>query len=101
MNHAVDALNDALRRLQEDPSDPISLANVDLDTGRQEKPGDYPLADETYFRLLKQLTAKPESTISRNLKENILEYYAGEAREQGPVLERLAVIEKMKARDDR
>ena len=101
VNLAVDALNDTLRRLQEDANDPISLANLDLDTGRQEKPGDYPLADETYLRLLKQLTAKPESTISRNLKQNILEYYAGEAQEQGPVLERLAVIEKMKARDDR
>jgi hypothetical protein len=81
--------------------DPISLANLDLDTGRQDKPGDYPLADETYARLLEQITAKPESSISRNLKQHILEYYAGASQEQEPILERLAVIEKMKARDDR
>ena len=101
VNQAVDALNDALRRLNEDGSNPVSLANLDLDTGRQDKPGDYPLADETYARLLEQITAKPESTISRNLKHHILEYYAGKSQEREPILERLALIEKMKTRDDR
>jgi Zinc dependent phospholipase C len=101
VNQTVDALNDTLRRLREEAGDPISLANLDLDTGRQEKPGDYPLADETYADLLKQITAKSESTISKTLKQHILEYYAGASQEQEPVLERLALIEKMKSKEDR
>jgi len=101
VNQAVDVLNDTLRRLREDAGDPISLANLDLDTGRQDKPGDYPLADETYARLLEQITVRPDSTISRNLRQHILEYYAGASQEQEAILERLALIEKMKTRDDR
>jgi hypothetical protein len=101
VNQTVDALNNTLRTLQEDRSDPISLTNLDLDTGRQDKPGDYPLADETYARLLEHITAKPENTISRNLKQHILGYYAGTSIEIEPILERLAVIEKMKIRDER
>jgi hypothetical protein len=101
VNQAVNALNETLHRLQENGSDPIPLANLDLDTGRHEKPGDYALADETYARLVEQIAAKPETTISRTLKQHILEYYSGTSQEHEPILERLALIEKMKTREDR
>jgi hypothetical protein len=101
VNQTVDALNDTLLRLREDAGDPIFLANLDLDTGRQEKPGDYPLADETYADLLKEITEKSENTISKTLKEHILEYYAGTSQEREPLLARLALIEKMKTKEDR
>ncbi len=96
VNQTVDALNDTLHKMRADADDPISLANVDLDTGRHEKAGDYPLADDAYARLLKQITAKPARTISVDLKQHILEHYKGASQEPEPIVEHLAAIERMK-----
>jgi hypothetical protein len=100
MNRTVDELNEKLRQLREQGSDPISLANLDLDTGSQDKIGDYPLADQTYAKLLERLTAKPQSAISRDLKQDILAHYGAPPEAQKPVLERLALIQKMKTKED-
>jgi hypothetical protein len=106
VNHTVDVLNKMLRKMREDASDPIALANLDLDTGKQERWGDYPLADETYAKLLERITARPEVAIARDLKQHILEYYgnapAGDPPEgHEPLLQRLAIVQKMKIRDER
>jgi hypothetical protein len=100
MNHTVDVLNETLHKLREEENDPVSLANLDLDTGRQEKLGDYTLADQTYAKLLERIIASPQNTISRELKQDILEYYGDSPEGREPVLEELALIQKMKTRDE-
>ena len=101
VNRTLDAFNEILRGLRERPTDPVSLANVDLDTGKQEHAGDYALADETYAKLLEHITSQPERAISRDLKDHILQYYGGAPDERGPILERLAAVQKMKSKDER
>lgn len=101
VNRTVDVLNETLRKLRDDADDPISLANLDLDTGKQDKPGDYRLADDAYAKLLERLTTKPGVAISRNLRQHILEYYGNSPEEQESVLQRLNLIQNMKTRDER
>jgi len=77
------------------------LANVDLDTGKRTKAGDYPLADEAYAQWLGRLTSKPNRTISESLKQHVLNYYeaAGiSGDDSGEISSRLATLEKMKVR---
>lgn len=101
MNHTVDVLSGTLRTLREDRVDPVSLANLNLDTGKQDTFGDYPLAEETYAKLLERVTAKPQSAISEDLKRDILAHYGNPSDEREAVLERLTLIQKMKTREDR
>ena len=100
VNHTVDVFRDTLHKaLDEGVNDPVALANVDLDTGKRSKAGDYPLADEAYAQLLQRITSKPNRGISENLKRHILTYYktAGISEdENGEISSRLAMLEKMK-----
>jgi hypothetical protein len=102
VNHTVDVFRDTLHKaIEEGSNDPVELANVDLDTGRPVKAGDYPLADEAYAQLLGRLTSKPNRAISESLKQQILNYYqkAGMSGEDGgEISSRLATLEKMKVR---
>jgi hypothetical protein len=77
VNRSVDVFQDVLHRLGDENAAPITLANIDLDTGNRVKLRDYPLADQTYARLLKRLTSKPERSIPEALKRNIIDYFAG------------------------
>lgn len=78
VNHTVDLLRETLhQRLSNSDPHAALLANVDLDTGNPAKFGDYPLADQTYAQLLSQLASSPDRSIPADLKQNILEYYAG------------------------
>ncbi len=76
VNHAVDIYRDLLTRLRNGTGTPLSLANLDLDTGEISKPGTYPLTDKTYARLLDRLTSRPERTIPPRLKQNVIAYYS-------------------------
>jgi hypothetical protein len=76
VNRSVDVYRDLLDKMRQGVDSPLSLANLDLDTGNITKPGTYPLTDETYARLLGRLTAKPERIVPALLKNNILEYYS-------------------------
>jgi hypothetical protein len=76
VNHAVDIYRDLLTRLRNGTGTPLSLANLDLDTGEISKPGTYPLTDKTYARLLDRLTSRPERTIPPRLKRNVIAYYS-------------------------
>jgi hypothetical protein len=64
----------AVARGSGDPRHP--LKNRDLDTGAVVKPGEYPLTDETYCKLVHRLAAKPTQAIPPGIKEDILAYYA-------------------------
>jgi hypothetical protein len=53
-----------------------SLPNLDLDTGEKVKPGAYRLTDETYARLVEEITRQPSRQVPVGLKRDILNYYA-------------------------
>jgi zinc dependent phospholipase C len=77
VNHTVDAFCGLLHKMALDYGTPVQLANVDLDTGKYVKLGDYRRTDQTYAALLKHITSKPRRIIPKDLKQNIIEYYAG------------------------
>ena len=76
VNHTVDVYRDLLAKMKNRVDSPLSLANLDLDTGEMTKPGSYPLSDKTYAELLRRLTANPERIVPVRLKKNILDYYS-------------------------
>jgi hypothetical protein len=59
-------------------SDRIShyIANRDLDTGEPVRPGGYPLTDNTYARLLAEVTHHPKNAVPAQLKHDLAAYYA-------------------------
>jgi hypothetical protein len=75
VNHTVDVFRDLLQQLAAGSGSSLTLANIDLDTGDRVTLGSYPLADQTYERLLARITAKPERRLPAKLKENVLDYY--------------------------
>ena len=97
VNHTVDVFNETLRNLLQDANASISLANLDLDTGKRVRIGEYPLADQTYAKLLERLTSEPGHTIPQDLKQHILDYYGDLAEARDSEVERLTLIQKMKA----
>jgi hypothetical protein len=73
LNRSIDALRLDLNHFDHIGRD---LPNRDLDTGLKIKPGGYRLTDETYARLLANLTAKPKQIIPVILQQDILSYYS-------------------------
>ncbi len=62
--------------LQQERAGPLELANVDFDSGKETKPGEYSLTDETYARLLGQLAERKFDLTSSDLRDNILKFYS-------------------------
>ena len=58
------------------PGMPLGLPNRDLDTGEWTKPGVYRLTDQTYARLLREITEEQQNPVPPGLKQDILSYYA-------------------------
>ncbi len=54
----------------------LQLANLDFDTGRPTRSGEYRLADETYAKLLRQLAKQNFQGMTPELKSNLLAFYA-------------------------
>jgi zinc dependent phospholipase C len=52
------------------------ISNRDLDTGDFVKPGSYRLTDETYAKLLAEITKNPENVVPNQLKHDLTSYYA-------------------------
>jgi len=52
------------------------LGNRDLDTGMFVKPGDYPLTDNTYAKLLATITSNPNNIVPTQLQHDLVAYYA-------------------------
>jgi len=72
VNRSTSSMREVLGRVDGD----LQLPNLDLDTGDPVKPGAYPLGDQTYARLLDEITRSSNRNIPSTLKKNILEYYA-------------------------
>jgi Zinc dependent phospholipase C len=62
--------------LHEVGTDSLQLTNCDLDDGRVTQEGEYPLADDTYTKLLQQLSARKFEGMSPELRANILDFYS-------------------------
>jgi hypothetical protein len=54
----------------------LELRNTDFDTGKETKAAEYSLTDETYAKLLAQLTARKFDLTSPDLRANILNFYS-------------------------
>jgi hypothetical protein len=53
----------------------LDLANMDFDTGKHTRPGEYTLTDETYAKLLDKLTDEKFAGIQPEVRNNILAFY--------------------------
>jgi hypothetical protein len=62
--------------LQEVHADSLRLTNCDLDDGKVTQIGEYSLADQTYAKLLQQLSEKKFEGTSTELRANILDFYS-------------------------
>jgi hypothetical protein len=74
VNHTVDVFRETLHKMS--GSAPVTLANLDLDTGDPAKVGDYELADQAYSQLLDRLTTKRDRNLPAALKRHLIDYYA-------------------------
>jgi len=54
----------------------LELTNTDFDTGKPTRAAEYSLTDETYAKLLGQLTARKFDLTSPELRDNILNFYS-------------------------
>jgi Zinc dependent phospholipase C len=62
--------------LEEVRTDALVLPNRDLDSGKLTKAAEYSLTDETYAKLLSQLSAKKFDSAPPELRANILDFYS-------------------------
>ena len=62
-------------RLREQKVGQLKLADMDFDTGRETRAGEYSLADKTYAHLLDDLAKRNFDQASPDLRQNILAFY--------------------------
>jgi len=62
--------------LEEVRSDSLVLPNCDLDSGNPTQAAEYSLTDDTYAKLLGQLSARKFDRTSPELRDNILQFYS-------------------------
>jgi len=74
VDQTVDRYNKALQDVK---ASKLQVPEVDLDTGKPTKLGEYPLADATYRELLDHLAASNFAGIDDSLRDDLLQFYAG------------------------
>ena len=78
--HFLDSVDQTLievrSRMAEVSRDQLRLPNLDFDTGRPSKAGEYRLADESYAGLLHRLTTHHFEGVTPSLRANILAFYS-------------------------
>jgi Zinc dependent phospholipase C len=80
INATVDQYRSFLHEVgHEMENDSFRLTNCDLDDGEVTSPGEYSLADDTYAKLLHQLSGKKFEGASTELRANILDFYSDPA----------------------
>src|ERR1700688_3983483 len=65
--------------LHEVKADSLRLTNCDLDSGKVTHAGEYSLADDTYAKLLHQLSEHKFDGLTPQLRDNILNFYSDPA----------------------
>jgi hypothetical protein len=73
VNRTMDNFHQLLR---EEGERSLKLADTDCDTGRDTAVSEYPLADQTYARLLDQLSKGNFAHLTPELRDNILDFYS-------------------------
>jgi hypothetical protein len=73
INKTVDEYGALLREQKEGK---LTLTDMDFDTGRETRAGEYSLADQTYAHLLDDLAKHNFDQASPQLRQNILSFYA-------------------------
>jgi len=73
INTTVDQYRAYLEQVR---TDSLKLANSDFDTGKETKAAEYSLTDETYAKLLSQLTERRFALTSPGLRDNVLNFYS-------------------------
>jgi hypothetical protein len=63
-------------RAQSQPGGTLPLKNLDYDTGKDTGLGEYPLADDTYAKLLRSLTHEKNVDVPTDVRASVLAYYA-------------------------
>jgi hypothetical protein len=63
------------RTLGEAAGGRLSLPNLDFDTGKPTRAGEYVLTDKAYARLLDELAEKKFATLTPDLRTNILQFF--------------------------
>ncbi len=69
-------IDDYDKLLREVADNKLILPAKDCDTGRQTAPGEYPLTDATYAKLLDEHSKRDFKQITPNLRSNLLAFYA-------------------------
>jgi hypothetical protein len=70
-DHDLDKL-----KAQPAPGGTLPLPDLDFDTGKKSQLGEYPLADDTYARLLNELTHDKNVAMTPGLQANVSSYFA-------------------------
>jgi hypothetical protein len=74
VNETVDEYRRMLRAAS---TDKLNLPNLDFDTGKLTRPGEYVLTDKAYSRLLHELADKNFATVTPELRANLLQFFTG------------------------
>jgi hypothetical protein len=74
VDQTIDRFSKALSEVKDRNLQP---SNIDLDTGKPTRRGEYPLADATYRELLDDLADDHFNHMDEALRNNILEFYEG------------------------
>jgi len=64
------------RLLQEESRHDLHLANLDFDTGRPTRAGEYPLADKTYAKLVDDLSKRGFGSVPPAMRADVLHFYS-------------------------
>jgi Zinc dependent phospholipase C len=72
INTTIDNYTSLLRQQQ---SGQLRLSNLDFDTGKPARAGEYKLADQTYAHLLDDLAKRNFDQVTPDLRDNILSFY--------------------------
>jgi len=74
VDQTIDQFRKALSAVK---NDNLQTPNIDLDTGKPTKRGEYPLADATYRGLLDELASDHFNHVDDALRDDILNFYEG------------------------
>jgi hypothetical protein len=77
INNTFDYYTQLIQQLR---SRQLSLAQVDLDTGKPTQPGEYTLCDETYADLLDRLVKQDPNNLDPALRRNVLAFFSGDPK---------------------
>lgn len=89
----VDNTRQNLERLE---NGTLKLPDLDFDTGKPARFGEYSLADQTYAKLLDKIAARKNEPIAPELRANILKFYEG-ARLSDPTTQ--SELDALRAQD--